>query len=79
MNFLVSHGLLKGKGWTWMMAIILEIVSLILGIIGIALLVVEDDIPEISAVDVASFIIVSVIIWDLYRPKVKAYFGRVKI
>ena len=61
------------------MTIILVIVSLILWIIGIALLVVEDDIAEISAVDVASFIIAGVIIWYLFRTNVKAYFGRVKI
>lgn len=79
MNFLVARGLLKGKEWARIMTIILVIVSLILGIIGIALLVVEDDIAEISAVDVASFIIAGVIIWYLFRTNVKAYFGRVKI
>ena len=79
MNFLVARGLLKGKEWARIMTIILVIVSLILWIIGIALLVVEDDIAEISAVDVASFIIAGVIIWYLFRTNVKAYFGRVKI
>lgn len=79
MNFLVARGLLKGKEWARIMTIILVIVSLILGIIGIALLVVEDDIAEISAVDVASFIIAGVIIWYLFRTNVKAYFGRVKM
>ncbi|HET8847876.1 MAG TPA: hypothetical protein VFM20_03705 [Nitrososphaeraceae archaeon] len=76
MNFLVARGLLKGKEWARIMTIILVIVSLILGIIGIALLVVEDDIAEISAVDVASFIIAGVIIWYLFRTNVKAYFGK---
>ena len=79
MNFLVARGLLKGKEWARIMTIILVIVSLILGIIGIALLVVEDDIAGISAVDVASFIIAGVIIWYLFRTNVKAYFGKVKI
>lgn len=78
-NFLVACGLLKGKAWAWILAITFVIVSLFLGIIGIALFVIEDDIADISGVDAASFIIMGIIIWYLFRPNVKAYFGRVKI
>ena len=77
-SFINAWGLLKGKGWAWIMAIILTIISIILGIIVIALLGVSEDILGWS-LDIAGFVVDGVILWYLFRPNVKEYFGRVTI
>ena len=69
-NFVLSWGLLKGKGWAWIITVILAIISLIFSIIGLA----SGSIPNII-----SMIINGVILYYMYRPEVKSYFGRVKI
>jgi hypothetical protein len=69
-SFVLSWGLLKGKGWAWIITVILAIISLVFSIIGLA----SGSIPNII-----SIIINGVILYYMYRPEVKSYFGRVKI
>ena len=69
-SFVVAWGLLKGKGWAWIITVILAIISLVFSIIGLA----SGSIPNII-----SIIINGVILYYMYRPEVKSYFGRVKI
>ena len=69
-SFVLSWGLLKGKGWAWIITVILAIISLVFSIIGLA----SGSIPNII-----SMIINGVILYYMYRPEVKSYFGRVKI
>ena len=69
-SFVISWGLLKGKGWAWIITVILAIISLVFSIIGLA----SGSIPNII-----SIIINGVILYYMYRPEVKSYFGRVKI
>ena len=69
-SFVLSWGLLKGKGWAWIITVILAIISLVFSIIGLA----SGSIPNII-----SLIINGVILYYMYRPEVKSYFGRVKI
>jgi hypothetical protein len=78
------YGLLKGKGWAWTITIILLI-------IGIAIQIVSTSVGSVftasslhNASNVSSGIIGSiigiainiVILYYLYRPHVKAYFGK---
>jgi hypothetical protein len=69
-SFVLSLGLLKGKGWSWIITVILAIISLVFSIIGLA----SGSIPNII-----SIIINGVILYYMYRPEIKSYFGRVKI
>ena len=48
-DFIVAWGLLKGKEWAGKMAVVLVIVSFILGVVGIGLLVTDDNIAYIGA------------------------------
>lgn len=63
----VAWGLLKGKGWAWIVTLIITGVSFILNAISIA----TGNIGSIVGI-----IINGIIIYYLYRPNVKSYFGR---
>ncbi len=60
-SFVMAWGLLKGKSWAWTLTLVLTIIGLIL------------DIPSMNVI---GLIIDVVILYYLYRPHVKAYFGK---
>jgi hypothetical protein len=63
----VSYGLLKGRGWAWSIALILSYIGIALAIISI---VAGNFLPIINlAINI-------VIVYILYRPQVKAFFGK---
>jgi hypothetical protein len=66
-SFVVAYGLLKGKGWAWTVAIILSIISIVLNVISVA---------AGNIASIISIIISAIILYYLYRPHVKAYFGK---
>jgi hypothetical protein len=66
-SFIVAYGLLKGKGWAWTVTVILSIISIVLNAISIAT-------GNIGGI--VSIIISGIILYYLYRPHVKAYFGK---
>ena len=68
-GFFVAWCLLTGKGWAWIVTIIVAIISIILNLIVVISGVLEN---------IVGLIIYGVIIYYLYRPNVKSYFGRVK-
>jgi hypothetical protein len=67
LSFVVAYGLLKGRRWAWTLTVILSIISIVLAAISIA----AGSIPSII-----SIIISGIILYYLYRPHVKAYFGK---
>lgn len=69
-SFIVAWGLLKGLGWAWIVTIILSVISLIMGVISL----VSGNVGSI-----VNIVIAGVIIYYMYRPHVKAYFGRTQI
>jgi hypothetical protein len=69
-SFIVAWGLLKAKGWAWIVTIILSIISLVIGVISL----VGGNVGSI-----VNIVIAGVIIYYMYRPHVKAYFGRTHI
>lgn len=77
-NFIVARGLLKGKGWAWTLSVIVTLISLVIGIIFVAINSVAGDISSIIG-QIVGMVINGVILWYLYRPNVKAFFGKVKI
>jgi uncharacterized membrane protein (DUF2068 family) len=63
----VSYGLLKGRKWAWSIALILSYIGIALAIISIAT---GNFLPIINlAINI-------VIVYILYRPQVKAFFGK---
>ncbi len=74
-SFVVAVGMLKGKGWSWTTNVILSIIgigwAIVTGAIGRA----GDPTGGIGS-SVISIIIDGIILYYLYRPHVKAYFGR---
>ena len=66
-SFIVAYGLMKGLGWAWIVNIVLSIISIISNAISIA---------SGNFGGIVSIIISGVILYYLYRPHVKAYFGK---
>ena len=66
-SFIVAYGLLKGLGWAWTVTVILSIISIVLNAISIA---------AGNLASIISIIISGIILYYLYRPHVKAYFGK---
>ena len=67
-SFFVAYGLLKGRGWAWTATIILSIISIVWNAITIA--------TAANFGGIIPIIIDAIIIYYLYRPHVKAYFGK---
>ena len=65
--FVMAYGLWNGKRWAWTITLILSGIGIILGIASIA-------VANIGAV--FHIILNAVIIYYLYRPNVKAFFGK---
>jgi uncharacterized membrane protein (DUF2068 family) len=66
--FLVmAYGLWKGKGWAWTITLVLSFIGIALGLASI----VTGKIVELLPV-----IINAIIIYYLYRPDVKVFFGK---
>jgi uncharacterized membrane protein HdeD (DUF308 family) len=63
----VAYGLWKGKKWAWTVTLIVSVISIIIGIASLAT-------GNVGAI--IQIIISAVIIYYLYRPNVKAYFGK---
>lgn len=80
----VSYGLLKGKGWAWKITIVLTILSIAVQVIsGIANSILTFSITNDGSAVAAGLMgqiigiaINLVILYCLYRPHVKAFFGK---
>jgi hypothetical protein len=68
-SFIVGYGLLKGKRWAWTVAVVVTIISIIIDVFSIA------SVVNIVG-GIISIIINGVILYYLYRPHVKAFFGK---
>jgi hypothetical protein len=80
----VSYGLLKGKGWAWIVTVILTIIAIVIqvtSIISSSFLSqsLTNDlgaiVPGLTA-HIVGIAINGVILYYLYRPNVKAYFAK---
>lgn len=66
-SFVVAWGLLKGRGWAWTVTAVLAVISIIMGIVSLA---------AGNFGSIVNIIISGVVLYYLYRPHVKAYFGK---
>jgi hypothetical protein len=67
LSFVVAYGLLKGRLWAWTLTVILAIISIVVNAISI----VTGNLGGI-----VSIIISGLILYYMYRPYVKTYFGK---
>jgi uncharacterized membrane protein (DUF2068 family) len=65
--FVMAYGLWKGKGWAWTITLVLSFIGIVLGIISIVT-------GNIGAV--FHLIINIIVVYYLYRPNVKMFFGK---
>jgi uncharacterized membrane protein HdeD (DUF308 family) len=63
----MAYGLWKGRGWAWTITLILSAIGIIVAIVSVAA-------GNVSAI--ISIIIQGIVIYYLYRPNVKAFFGK---
>lgn len=64
---IVAYGLLTGKSWAWALTVVLAVVSIVLNSVSLVT-------GNVGAI--VSIIISAVILYYMYRPHVKAYFGK---
>jgi magnesium-transporting ATPase (P-type) len=80
----VSYGLLKGKGWAWIITVILTVIAIAVQIVsGVTASMfdasfVDDTNSFVTGIiaQIVGIAINGVILYYLYRPNVKAFFGR---
>jgi hypothetical protein len=66
-SFIVAWGLLKGRGWAWTATVVLSVISLVFGVISVV---------TGNWFSIINVIISGIILYYMYRPHVKAYFGK---
>ncbi len=82
-DFLLFFGLLKGKTWAWTGTIILSSITLVFGIISIMLFVTtfQNTTQNFFGSNIVNIMFVAInglIIYYLFSPNVKFYFGKIK-
>jgi hypothetical protein len=81
-SFIVAYGLLKRMGWVWTVTFVLSIISIVFGTISgtnaisIAISNITFSPSPIPFGAIVIIIISGIIIYYLYRPHVKGYFGK---
>jgi len=81
---IVSYGLLKGKGWAWIITVILTIIAIAVQIVsGITASMfnasfIDDTNSFVTGIiaQIVGIAINGVILYYLYRPNVKVFFGK---
>ena len=77
----VSYGLLKGKRWAWTITVVLLFIGIAINVVSIIFgsFAINMDISTFLTVNsgnIAGIIISVIILYYLYRPHVKSYFGK---
>lgn len=80
----VSYGLLKGKGWAWTITVILTIIAIAVQIVSgttasmFNASFIEDTNTFVTGIiaQIVGIAINGVILYYLYRPNVKTFFGK---
>jgi hypothetical protein len=81
-NLVMAYGLWKGKGWAWTISIIVLFIGIAISIISVSITstgvfsnagsnLLGDIVSGIVSIGINAFIV-----YYLYRPHVKAYFGK---
>jgi uncharacterized membrane protein HdeD (DUF308 family) len=65
--FVMAYGLWNGRGWAWTITLILSVIGIIIAIVSTA---------AGNVATIINVIIYAIVIYYLYRPNVKAFFGK---
>jgi uncharacterized membrane protein (DUF2068 family) len=66
-SLFVAYGLFKAKKWAWTINVVLSIINIAIGVVSI----VTGNVGSIASIAISG-----IILYYLYRPHVKAYFGK---
>lgn len=66
-SFVVAYGMLKGMSWAWTLTVVLSVISIVLNAVSLA---------SGNFGGIVNIIISGIVLYYLYRPHVKAYFGK---
>jgi membrane associated rhomboid family serine protease len=77
----VSYGLLKGKRWAWTITVVLLFIAIAINVVSIifgsfAINMDTSTFLTVNSGNIAGIIISVIILYYLYRPHVKSYFGK---
>ncbi len=78
----VSYGLLKGKKWSWTITVVLLFIGIVINVVSIIIFgyfTFDTDTSSFLTTNsgsIAGIIISVIILYYLYRPHVKSYFGK---
>jgi hypothetical protein len=78
----VSYGLLKGKRWSWTITVVLLFIGIAINVVSIIIFgyfTFDTDTSSFLTTNsgsIAGIIISVIILYYLYRPHVKSYFGK---
>jgi len=81
----VSYGLLKGKRWSWTITVVLLFIGIAINVVSIIIfgyLAFNMDTSTFltaNSGNIAGIIISVIILYYLYRPHVKSYFGKMSM
>lgn len=81
----VSYGLLKGKRWSWTITVILLFIGIAIDVVSIiifgsfAINMDTSSFLTTNSGSIAGIIISVIILYYLYRPHVKSYFGKMSM
>ena len=81
--FVISYGLLKGRGWAWTITVIITIIAIVIQVVSTIMFSASflptrcmDSFVYGVIYQIIGFAVNGVILYYLYRPNVKAYFGK---
>jgi uncharacterized membrane protein (DUF2068 family) len=64
----IAYGVWKGRGWAWMLGLIVSIIAIIFGVLGLA--------GGISVSSIISLALPIIVVYFLWQPEVKRWLGR---
>jgi hypothetical protein len=66
--FAIAYGVWKGRGWAWMLGVVVSIIGIVFGVLGLS--------GGVSVSNLISLALPIVVIYFLWQPDVKRWLGR---
>jgi hypothetical protein len=64
----IAYGVCKGRGWSWMLGMVVSIIAIVFGVLGLT--------GGISVGSIISLALPIVVVYFLWQPEVKRWLGR---
>ena len=66
--FAIAYGVWKGRGWSWMLGMVVSIIAIVFGVLGLS--------GGVSLGSLISLALPVVVVYFLWQPEVKRWLGR---